>query len=234
MAGSRRPRLTADVLLVLVLVLVPIRPLGRLGFVSRALPEWREHRASDPAGTKSTNHVTAGQIDVYDHGERQNQILSNVTDVQEGWLVVSGRQSAVSAQWSVAGSGRPQLTTNILFVLLLLLVLVPILPLGGLGFVSRALPEWREHRWAVPPCPNLKKGGGLSSGRAAHARRIVDQKKIDCGACTCDILVSLHRSIIIYRGEGRTLGVRRALFDCSRRTRETTNDFLGRFFNFRF
>ena len=148
--------------------------------------------------------MTAGQIDVYDHGERQNQILSNVTDVQEGWLVVSGRQSAVSAQWSVAGSGRPQLTTNILFVLLLLLVLVPILPLGGLGFVSRALPEWREHRWAVPPCPNLKKGGGLSSGRAAHARRIVDQKKIDCGACTCDILVSLHRSIIIYRGEGRT------------------------------
>ena len=58
------------------------------------LSEWREHRAIDPAGTKPTSHLNAGQIDVNHHRRRQNQILSNVTNVQR-----VGQWSAVSSQW---------------------------------------------------------------------------------------------------------------------------------------
>ena len=85
--------------------------------------------------------------------------------------------SVVSGQRSLAGSRRARLKANILLVLLLLLllVLVPILPRRRLGFVSPALPEWREHRRAGRPRPLEK--GGRACGRAAHARRIVDQKK---------------------------------------------------------
>ena len=44
-------------------------------------------------------------------------------------------------------------------------------------------------------------GGGLVGGRAAHARG-GSSTKSDCGACTCDILMAPHRSIVNYRGEG--------------------------------
>ena len=79
----------------------------------------------------------------------------------------------------------------------------------------------RTSTGGAPPTP-LKREGGLAGGRLTRGGSLI--KKSDCGACTCDILMAQHRSILNYRSGERTLGVRRASFDRSRRTRET-NDF---------
>ena len=92
------------------------------------------------------------QVVAEDAGESR---LDNVAGIAGKSQMGRRWPSVVSGQRSLAGSRRARLKANILLVLLLLLllVLVPILPRRRLGFVSPALPEWREHRRAGRPRP---------------------------------------------------------------------------------